>query len=122
MAFDDVADEWLNTLSSGTATALRSKYMTYNVTDGDHTGSVGISPFVVGEAGGFFQDMYGADTMVVYGGCPLINDFDVLVSQGTANLEMSYHGDGNTARDRETGPRCVRLAGGRDFGNQRERR
>ena len=92
---DDVADKWLNMHSSVSSTQLRTKYMTFGLAAADHGPSLGISPLVVGDAGGMFQDGFGVDTLVAYGGCPLINDFDVLTAEGNARVEMSYHGQGN---------------------------
>jgi hypothetical protein len=93
---DDVADKWLNVHTSGSSTQLRTKYMTFSLAAADHVPTVGISPLVVGEPTGIFRDGFGVDTMVVFGGCPLINDFDIITAEGTADLEMSYHGNGNT--------------------------
>jgi hypothetical protein len=93
---DDVADKWLNVHTSASSTQLRTKYMTFGLLATNHVPTVGISPFVVGEPGGMFADAGDVDTLVVYGGCPLINDFDIFTPQGTANLEMSYHGNGST--------------------------
>ncbi|NIM19156.1 MAG: T9SS type A sorting domain-containing protein [Candidatus Latescibacteria bacterium] len=33
---------------------------------------------------------FGTDTLVVFGGCPIINDFDVIAPAGSATLEMCY--------------------------------
>jgi hypothetical protein len=94
---DDVADEWLNTFTGASAISLRTTFMNFNVVDGDHVNhGVGIAPLGVGTAAGFFKDAFGVDTLVAYGGCPLINDFDVLEPQGTAITQMEYHGNGNT--------------------------
>jgi hypothetical protein len=94
---DDVADEWLNTFTGASAIQLRTTYMNFNVVTGDHVPTVGISPYGVGTAVGVMQDAYGPDTLVAYGGCPLINDFDIIDPQGTAITQMEYHGNGNTA-------------------------
>jgi hypothetical protein len=94
---DDVANEWLNSFTSSSAISLRTVFMNFNVVDGDHVNhGVGISPLGVGTAGGFFKDAFGVDTLVAYGGCPLINDFDVLEPLGPAELQMEYHGAGTT--------------------------
>jgi hypothetical protein len=94
---DDVADEWLNTFTGASAIQLRTTYMNFNVVTGNHVPTVGISPYGVGTAAGVMQDAFGPDTLVAYGGCPLINDFDVIDPQGTAIVQMEYHGNGNTA-------------------------
>jgi hypothetical protein len=94
---DDVAFEWLNSFIGPSATQLRTAYMNFNVITGGHVPSVGVSPLGVGEAGGFLYDAFGPDTVVCYGGCPLINDFDILVPEGPAEMQMQYHGNGNVA-------------------------
>jgi hypothetical protein len=95
---DDVPDKWLNVHTSTSSTQLRSKYMTFGLASADHVPGYGISPLVVGEGktGDMFQDGFGVDTLIAYGGCPLINDFDVITAEGSANLEASYHGKGAT--------------------------
>jgi hypothetical protein len=94
---DDVADVWQNTLTGASAIQLRTTYMNFNVVSGDHVSAVGVSPLVIGTPGGVFQDAFGPDTLVAFGGCPLINDFDIIDPQGTAIVQMEYHGNGNTA-------------------------
>jgi hypothetical protein len=94
---DDIADEWLNTFTGASATQLRTTYMNFTVVTGNHVPTVGISPYGIGTAGGVMQDAFGPDTLVAYGGCPLINDFDIIDPQGTAIVQMEYHGNGNTA-------------------------
>jgi hypothetical protein len=94
---DDVADVWRNTLTSMSATMLRTTYMNFNVVSGDHAPAVGVSPYAVGDPAGVYWDAYGVDSVIVFGGCPRINDFDVLEPLGTAITQMSYHGKGNTA-------------------------
>ncbi|MCK4774645.1 MAG: hypothetical protein KAT30_07655, partial [Candidatus Krumholzibacteria bacterium] len=95
---DHVADMWRNRLTSASATVLRTKYMTFGFAARDHVPTLGINPLVVGDIANqtLFRDISGPDTMVVFGGCPLINGFDVLTAEGTANQEMSYRGMGNT--------------------------
>jgi hypothetical protein len=89
------ATEWAS-LASADAVALRSAYMNFGVQTLDHK-SVGlpVSPLVVGASGGIFDNITGPDSMVAYGGCNLINEFDVLQQQG-ASVEQAYY-DGNLA-------------------------
>jgi hypothetical protein len=94
---DDVSDVWRNDMSGASAVQLRTTFMNYNVVTGDQTSTVGIYPFAVGETNGIFDFWPGPDTLVAYGGCRELNDFDILEAQGSAVLEMSYHGNGNTA-------------------------
>jgi hypothetical protein len=93
---DDVADEWLNTFTGASATQLRTTYVNFNVVTGNHVPSVGINPLGVGTVGGVFEDTFGPDSLIVFGGCRLINDFDVINPQGAAVTQMEYHGKGNT--------------------------
>jgi hypothetical protein len=94
---DNVADMWQNEMNDASAIQLRNTYMNFSVVSGDHVPFVGISPLVVGEPGGIFDEISGPDTLVAYGGCPVVNDFDVLQPTGISTLEMSYHGGGATA-------------------------
>ena len=71
--------------------------MNFNVTTGDQNPIVGTSPMGVGVTNGVFSDFWGPDTLVVLGGCPLINDFDVLQAVGPSSTEMTYQGAGNSA-------------------------
>jgi len=89
---DDVADAWRNDLYSNSSTALRTAFMNFGVANKNHTSVVGINPLGIGRPGGIFSSQWGPDTLVVYGGCPLINDFDVLSPQGTSEVEMWYDG------------------------------
>jgi hypothetical protein len=93
---DDLAEEWAG-LTGADAIALRN-FITHNVTDTDHVNFAGtISPNSVGVTGGCFDHVSGADVIVAYGGCALINDFDVLEPTGTATSEMTYAGGPATA-------------------------
>jgi hypothetical protein len=93
---DDVPDKWLNVHTSTSSTQLRTKYMTFGLVTPDHVPTAGVNPFVVGETGGIFDNAGDLDSLVAYGGCPWIKDFDIITPQGTAHLEMSYHGNGST--------------------------
>jgi len=93
---DDLADE-LSRLSGTGAIQLRS-YINYVTANTDHTDAgLGVSPLVIGEPGSMFEHFLGPDTLIAYGGCPLINDFDVLTPMGTATVQASYEGMGNAA-------------------------
>jgi hypothetical protein len=85
--------EW-DGLSTPSPTQLRSAYMNFNLLDVDH-GAVGlpVSPIVVGAPGGAFDDIAGPDTMVAYGGCPGINEFDVLQTAGLSIAQAYYEGN-----------------------------
>ena len=94
---DDVASVWAS-WTSASAVALRA-FMPYTLVSGNHrdSPSVGISPYVVGTPGGWFSDIHGPDTLVAYGGCPVLNDFDVIEPNGSgARLAATYQGAGQT--------------------------
>jgi len=89
------ATEWIS-LTAASAVSLRTAYMNFGVLDMDHK-NVGlpISPLVIGSGGGAFDNVTGPDTMTAYGGCNLINEFDVLQQVGLSGVEATY--DGNAA-------------------------
>ncbi len=93
---DDIAEEW----ASGTGLAGLNglnlyNYITHTLTSGDHHAVTGnIAPLAVGVANGCFDHILGPDTLVAYGGCPLINDFDEITPTGTATTEMTYADNG----------------------------
>jgi hypothetical protein len=91
---DDLAAEWAGL--TGSATTFRDVYMPHTVVTGDHTTLHGTAPLVIGEDGGMFD--HGVpleeDTLVAYGGCPIINDFDQIQPIGSSVLQMTYRGTG----------------------------
>jgi len=108
---DDVADVWFNELTGASANQLRNTYMNFGVASGDHKSVVDqISPWGIGGPGWMFTDGSGPDTLSVFGGCPTLNDFDVLSATGMATVEMNYEnthsGDSAPAilRQRTTNP------------------
>jgi len=96
---DDIADALYNTPNPGGGLIALQGYITgaVNIGDGDHvSGNLGVSPLGVGTSPwSCFNHGLGPDTLVVYGGCPIINDFDIITPMGPATAEMSYHGQGN---------------------------
>jgi hypothetical protein len=99
---DDLASE-LNGMTTASSQQFKNIYMPHALVTGDHTILHGIVPFGVGvetdsgvpPAVGIFDhgSPDGVDTLVVYGGCPIINDFDIIAPIGTATLEMTYDAD-----------------------------
>jgi hypothetical protein len=91
---DNLAYEWYNK-SSPSAYQLRD-FLDFQVASGDHIDyGLATSPLVIGASGGCFDHFPGPDTLIAYGGCPGINDFDVLTVTSPAAVEASY--DGNPA-------------------------
>ena len=93
---NDVAEEWV-TLTGTSATALRNAYMNFNLIDGDHIGlGQSLSPLVLGLPGSCFDDGV-PDTLIAFGGCPTVSDFDVLQATGLSVAEMGYGGSAAAA-------------------------
>lgn len=89
-----IAGEWVNLYGSN-AVNLRSTYMNFNLVNLDHqsTGEP-LSPLVIGAPGSCFEHAAVPDTVIAFGGCPVISDFNVLEPYGGAILGMSYSGNG----------------------------
>jgi hypothetical protein len=88
-AGDDLAEEW-NTLAGPGAVAVRSTYMQYVLISGDHAGppsNLPVSPLVYQNTG----MPIGPAQMLAFGGCPIINDFDVMVPGGPGCLINSSY-------------------------------
>lgn len=85
---DDIAEEWV-TLAGGGAVNLRSIYMNFNLANGNHV-SAGepVSPLLTA-TGACFIHLGVPDKLVAYGGCPAVNDFDLLTPTGLAVAEFS---------------------------------
>ncbi len=88
---DDAAAQ-LNRYTGASAVTFKTTYITYALTGGNHVPSYGISPLGRGIAAGCFN----GDTFVLFGGCPLVNDFDVMDPTGASLMEVSYGPPGPT--------------------------
>jgi FlgD Ig-like domain len=82
---NDVAEQ-LAAYSSPSATNFKTTYMTYTLTTGDHAPTYGASPIFRPTANACFA----GDTFVIYGGSPLVNDFDVMRPTGDSITEGTY--------------------------------
>ncbi len=76
----------LNTASGASAITFKTTYVTYTLTTGNHRPIHGIAPVGTGVGGGIFD----GDTWIIQGGCPLINDFDVMTPTGSTVMQSSY--------------------------------
>ncbi len=86
---DDAADQMKQSTAPGMMSLL-SKYMNYTLDDPDHVNfGLGNSPLGVGVAGKF-----SATQLIAYGGCPAINDFDVMSASGASAVLINYEGNG----------------------------
>jgi hypothetical protein len=89
----------LSTAAGASAVTFKSTYITYTLTTGNHRPTYGTAPYGVGAAGGQFA----GDQWVIYGGCPLINDFDVVLPTGTT-VGQSVYDDNPTSPPVPPGP------------------
>ena len=90
---DQVALEW-SQMADPSAQSLRNVYMGFGTVTDDHQPVVGYNPLGVGVASGIFSEGVAPatveDTVVVEGGCPTPNTFDIIEATGTAVVEMNY--------------------------------
>jgi len=105
---DNLADEWFN--KGGLSTYDLRNFLDFSLVSDDHIAyGIGTSPLVIGAAGGgCFDHFQGPDTLITFGGCPGINDFDVLWANGSATVEASY--DGNAAYGAVVGQKTTNTA------------
>ncbi|MDH3215374.1 MAG: hypothetical protein OEN01_03670 [Candidatus Krumholzibacteria bacterium] len=91
---DSNAEEWA-TLSGVGAVSLESSYMNFNLLGGDHL-ALGepLSPTLYGVSQTFTHAGM-PDEFVAYGGCPAINNFDVLQPTGLAQADLVAAQSGN---------------------------
>jgi hypothetical protein len=78
--------ERLAASAASSAVTFMTEYIPFNLASGDHIAAgLGVSPKVIHWPGRAFSDDF-----FVFGGCPELNDFDVLNATGTSRVEMSY--------------------------------
>jgi hypothetical protein len=88
-AGDNIAEEW-NTLAGPNAVAVRGMYMPYILTSGNHAApptSLPVSPLVYQNTG----RPIGPAIMTAFGGCPIINAFDVMAPGGPSCIINSSY-------------------------------
>ena len=82
---DDLAENLIAS-TSASAVTFRSTYMPFVLANSSHRAAgFGVSPAIKLWPGRAF-----ADDFFVFGGCPELNDFDVMNASGTSRVEMSY--------------------------------
>ncbi|MDH3215772.1 MAG: T9SS type A sorting domain-containing protein [Candidatus Krumholzibacteria bacterium] len=89
---DDIAEEWIGLLGAG-AIALKGTYMNFNLSlGGDHIGAgEQVAPILTASpTSTIFTHAGVPDQLVAYGGCALINDFDVLSAEGLSVVEYPW--------------------------------
>jgi FlgD Ig-like domain len=82
---DDLPSQLAN-LTGGSAVTFRTTYLTFNLTSDDARPVFGVSPTATPVGGSFF-----ADSFVIEGGCPLLNDFDVMEPTGGSAMQIAYN-------------------------------
>ena len=88
MLLGDRQGEELNGYAGPSAVAFRSTYMPFTLINGNHRlapTSLPISPSIKAWPGRAYVDNF-----TIFGGCPGLNDFDVMGASGTSRVEMSY--------------------------------
>jgi hypothetical protein len=98
---DDLPSVWAGQVGAS-AVAMRS-WLSYTLPAGgdNHVPLVGISPYGVGlqvadnAFGAVLTHPLGVDTLIAFGGCPAINDFDFVTPTGAATVQMEYRGVGD---------------------------
>ena len=76
----------LATAAGASAVTFKSTFITYTNDGGNHRPTFGTAPKGVGTAGNAFA----GDQWIIYGGCPLINDFDMMTPTGTSVSQSTY--------------------------------
>jgi hypothetical protein len=93
MLLGDRQPEYLNGYAGASAVSFRSTYMPFTLINNNHRlapSSFSISPKMMAWPGRAYSS--GADNnFVLFGGCPGLNDFDVIGASGTTRVEMSYN-------------------------------
>jgi hypothetical protein len=121
---DNIAQE-LYGMTSVSSQNFKNNFMPHELISGDHTEQHRVSPLGIGEGAGtgvppswgIFDNgpPLGVDTLQVFGGCPVINDFDVIAPAGGSTLEMCYD-PANEADD--SNPAIIAYDRTNTFGNR----
>ena len=98
---DDLPSVWAGQVGAS-AVAMRD-WLHYSLPAGgdNHVPLVGVSPYGVGlqvadnAFGAVATHPLGVDTLIAFGGCPAINDFDFVTPEGAATVQMEYRGVGD---------------------------
>jgi hypothetical protein len=89
----DRVAEYLNGYAGTSAVTFRTDYMPFTLINDNHR--LAPSLFAISPAVKAWPGRCYTDDFVLFGGCPQLNDFDVIGASGTSRVEMSY----NTAMD-----------------------
>jgi len=80
----------LNAAAGASAVTFKSTYITFTLAGGNHRPTYGIAPQGTGVAGGPPVQAFSGDTWIIFGGCPLINDFDSFTPTGSSVSQSTY--------------------------------
>jgi len=83
----------LNAATGASAVAFKSTFLTYTLTNSNARPAYGLAPIGTGVG---IPGFFAGDTFVIYGGCPLINDFDVMTPTGSSLMQTTYGAVGAT--------------------------
>jgi hypothetical protein len=89
MLLGDRQSEYLNGYAGAAAVSFRSTYMPFTLINNNHRlapTSFAISPKMMAWPGRAYSDNF-----ILFGGCPGLNDFDVIGASGSSRVEMSYN-------------------------------
>jgi hypothetical protein len=93
---DDMAEEWV-TLGGAGPIQVRSTYMNFDLLDPSHiVHGESVSPHLTASGASFIHAAV-PDELVAHGGCPIMNDFDVLDPTGASIIEFPYPTSGDGA-------------------------
>ncbi len=80
----------LNAAAGASAVTFRTTFVTYSMTSTDHRPAYGVAPAGTPAPGG----MFAGETWVIHGGCPLLNDFDVITPTASTVMASTYGTNG----------------------------
>ncbi|HET6349536.1 MAG TPA: T9SS type A sorting domain-containing protein [Candidatus Krumholzibacteria bacterium] len=89
MLLGDRQSEYLDGYAGASAVSFRSTYMPFTLINNNHRLAptlYAISPHIIHWPGRAYSDDF-----IIFGGCPALNDFDVIGASGTSRVEMSYN-------------------------------
>jgi hypothetical protein len=89
MLLGDRQPTYLNGYAGASAVSFRSTYMPFTLINDNHRTS-GIAGMSISPSMKAWPGRAYTDNFTLFGGCPGLNDFDVIGSSGTSRVEMSY--------------------------------
>ena len=93
LAGNGLGSEWFGQ-NGQAAVDVKSVYMNFGLSTNDHKSLVGmpVNPLAISQ-GGIFNHILGPDTVVAYGGCPVLRQLDVFTQTGASVTESAYLND-----------------------------